>query len=58
MESPNNPSEGDVLGSVEAFDKVFDTSLLVPHLTAVSEDREDAGDVELVVVFGKEATCR
>ena len=58
MESPDNPPEGEVLGGVEAFDEVFDASLLVPYLTAIGENWEYAGDVESTAVLREEAVCR
>ena len=57
METPNDPSEGEVLGGVKAFDEVFDSSLSVPDLAAIGEDREYAGDVELTSAFREEAVC-
>ena len=57
METPNDPSEGEVLGGVKAFDEVFDSSLSVPDLAAIGEDREYAGDVESMSVLREKATC-
>ena len=56
-ETPDNPSEGEVLGGVKAFDEVFDSLLSVPDLAAIGKDREYAGDVELMLVFREEAMC-
>ena len=56
-ESPNDPMEGEILGSVEVFDEVFDSSLSVPDLAAIGKDREYAGDVESTLVFREKASC-
>ena len=57
METPDDPLEGKVLGSVKVFDEVFDSSLSVPDLAAIGKDREYAGDVESTLVFREKASC-